>query len=190
MKGSLTMTLPLPPGRVYGGRVLSRGTSGHRRERTRHDDNCPRRGAAHWRREGRDRGQDPPYRPLVVPAGDPGRGADALGRLRDVPGVHAGPLLDRPVPLPDAVLLAVRLERVHAGGGGVRAVPAGVADPAVRGDDAAVPAAVPPDLLLLPQGVLPGVLDVAAGLRRRRAALVVQRRDPLPADRPERAPLL
>ena len=40
----------------------------------------------------------------------------------------------------------------------------------VRGADAAVPAAVPADLLLLPQGLLPGVLAVAAGLRGGRAA--------------------
>ena len=47
---------------------------------------------------------------------------------------------------------------------------------------AAVPAAVPADLLLLPQGLLPVVLAVAAGLRGGRAAREVHRRDPVPAD--------
>ena len=53
-----------------------------------------------------------------------------------------------------------------------------------------LPAGLPDDLLLLPQGLLPGVLALAAGLRRRRAAREVHRRDPLPADPPERPPLL
>ena len=56
--------------------------------------------------------------------------------------------------------------------------------------DPAVPAAVPADLLLLPQGLLPGVLAVAAGLRGRRAAQELLGRDQVPADRPEPAPVL
>ena len=69
------------------------------------------------------------------------------------------------VPLPDAVLLAVRSngcvpEAAHFG----RFLPDCVVHP-VRGAEPAVPAAVPADLLLLPQGLLPRVLAVAAGLR-------------------------
>ena len=45
----------------------------------------------------------------------------------------------------------------------------------VRHPDAAVPAAVPADLLLLPQGLLPRLLAVAAGLRGGRAARDVHR---------------
>ena len=45
-----------------------------------------------------------------------------------------------------------------------------------------LPAGLPADLLLLPQGLLPVVLAVAAGLRRRRAAPALHRRDPAPAD--------
>jgi len=44
-------------------------------------------------------------------------------------------------------------------------------------------ARLPDDLLLLPQGLLPGLLDVAAGLRRGRAAREVHGRDAIPADR-------
>ena len=62
-------------------------------------------------------------------------------------------------------------------------VPFGAARPAV-------PARLPADLLLLPQGLLPGVLALAAGLRGRRAAREVHRRDPVPADPAERPPLL
>ena len=56
--------------------------------------------------------------------------------------------------------------------------------------DAAVPAALPADLLLLPQGLLPLVLAVAAGLRRARGAPRVLGRDPVPPHRPEPPPLL
>ena len=45
---------------------------------------------------------------------------------------------------------------------------AGRSSPALLDPD--LPAGLPADLLLLPQGLLPGVLAVAAGLRRRRAA--------------------
>ncbi len=53
-----------------------------------------------------------------------------------------------------------------------------------------LPAGLPDELLLLPQGLLPGLLALTAGLRRRRAARQVHRRDALPADRPEHPPLL
>ena len=46
------------------------------------------------------------------------------------------------------------------------------------------------DLLLLPQGLLPVVVAVPAGLRGPRAAPPLHRRDPVPAARPERAPVL
>ena len=53
-----------------------------------------------------------------------------------------------------------------------------------------LPARLPADLLLLPQGLLPRVLAVAAGLRGRRAARQVLRRDPVPADPAEHPPLV
>ena len=69
---------------------------------------------------------------------------------------------------------------LHPGGRRVRHVPARRVVAAVRGADAAVPAAVPADLLLLPQGVLPR----RSGCRRRRARspsrTEVHRRDALP----------
>ena len=68
-----------------------------------------------------------------------------------------------------------------------RGLPA--ADP-VRDPHAAVPAGLPADLLLLPQGLLPVVLAVPAGLRGRRAARAVHRRDPVPADPAEHPPVL
>ena len=51
------------------------------------------------------------------------------------PGVHAEVVLGRRLPLPDAVLLALRLDRLRAGGRALRPLPAGLADPAVRGAD-------------------------------------------------------
>src|SRR5690606_5496517 len=48
----------------------------------------------------------------------------------------------------------------------------------------------PAHLLLLPQGLLPVVLAVAAGLRGERAAPQVHRRDPPPADPAEHPPVL
>src|SRR3954447_18439314 len=114
---------------------------------------------------------------MVVPAGDPGAGPDRLGGVRDLPCVPAVRLLRREVQLPDAVLLAVRLTGMCAGVGAFRTVPARRpvrrrlrrdAVGAVRRAHAAVPAALPVDLLLLPQGLLPGVLDVSPGLCGRR----------------------
>ncbi len=100
-------------------------------------------------------------------------------------------LLRRGVPLPVAVLLALRHGVVRPGRARLRHLVRRV--PAVRPvrvARAAVPARLPAHLLLLPQGVLPVVLAVAAGLRRRRAAREVHRRDPVPADPAELAPLL
>ena len=53
-----------------------------------------------------------------------------------------------------------------------------------------LPARLPPHLLLLPQGLLPVLLVVAARLRGGRRPPQLQRRDPVPADPPERPPLL
>ena len=60
----------------------------------------------------------------------------------------------------------------------------------LRGGVAAVPAAVPADLLLLPRGLLPVGVAVADRVRGRRAACEVHRRDPPSADHPEHAPVL
>src|SRR5436309_12368980 len=51
--------------------------------------------------------------------------------------------------------------------------------------DPAVPAALPPHLLLLPQGLLPGVLALSPRLRSCRGPSELHGRDPLPADPPE-----
>ena len=53
-----------------------------------------------------------------------------------------------------------------------------------------LPARLPADLLLLPQGLLPVLLAEPAGLRRRRAAQAVHRRDPAAADPQQHPPLL
>src|SRR5215212_6931445 len=53
-----------------------------------------------------------------------------------------------------------------------------------------LPARLPADLLLLPQGVLPVVLDESARLRRRRAAHVLLGRDQAAADPQQHPPLL
>ncbi len=53
-----------------------------------------------------------------------------------------------------------------------------------------LPARLPADLLLLPQGLLPRLLGVPARLRGGRAAPHVHRRDPLPAGPAERPPVL
>src|SRR3954451_12277784 len=58
-----------------------------------------------------------------------------------------------------------------------------------RADRADLPARLPDELLLLPQGVLPGLLDEPAGLRGRGAARVVLGRDPAAPD-PQQPPSL
>src|SRR5690606_8933870 len=95
------------------------------------------------------------------------------------------------VPLPHAVLLTLPERFVRAGVEPLRHPVPGTADvdPAgIRG--AAVPARLPPDLLLLPQGLLPLGLVLPARLRGGRAARALHRRDQAAADRAERAPLL
>src|SRR5689334_25432466 len=114
----------------------------------------------------------------------------ALGPLRHRAGLHAAVVLRPAVQLPDAVLLAVRLDRLRRAGRALRPLPPGLADPALREPDAPVPAAVPADLLLLPQGLLPVVLALAAGLRRRGAAPSVPGGVARPAAGPEPAPPL
>ena len=107
-------------------------------------------------------------------------------RLRDRPGVHGPRLLRLAVPL--AVLLALP-RRLRRGRLGLRAAVRVV--PAVGGaDHPDLPAGLPDDLLLLPQGLLPGVLALAARVRGRGAAQGLLRRDPVPADPAERPPLL
>ncbi len=59
-----------------------------------------------------------------------------------------------------------------------------------RGGVAAVPAAVPADLLLLPRGLLPVGVAVADRLRSGRATREIHRRDATSADHPEHAPVL
>src|SRR5215472_82468 len=132
-----------------------------------------------------------PQGQVVADAADcRGRSHD-LGAVRHGPGVH-GPLVFRaPVPLPDAVLLAVRQRRMRAGLEHPGPVdPGRAADHPVRVRVAGVRARLPADLLLLPRGVLPGVLARADRVRGARAAREVQRRDQVPADRAEPAPLL
>src|SRR6266702_2400602 len=132
-----------------------------------------------------------PQGQLVADAADCRGRPDGLGALRHDPRVH-GPLVFRaPVPLPDAVLLAVRQRRMRAG-----LEHAGPVDPGraaghpVRVRVAGVRARLPADVLLLPAGVLPGVLARAVRVRGARAARHVLRRDQVPADRAEPAPLL
>ena len=114
-----------------------------------------------------------------------------LGALRHGPGFHRPLVFRAPVPLPDAVLLAVRQRRMRAGLEHAGPVdPGGAAGHPVRVRVAGVRARLPADVLLLPGGVLPGVLARAVRVRGARAARHVLRRDQVPADRAERAPLL
>ena len=114
------------------------------------------------------------------------RGVQRLRRLRDLAGLLGGVLLRLAVPL--AVLLAVprRLRR-----GCLRLRPAVRVVPVLGGaDHPDLPARVPDDLLLLPQGLLPRVLAEPARLRRGRAARRLLRRDPAAADPQQRPPLV
>ena len=110
----------------------------------------------------------------------------SLHRLRDDPGLPGLALLRGAVPL--AVLLAVP-RRLRRGRLGLR--PAVRVVPAVGGaDHPDLPARLPADLLLLPQGLLPVLLAEPAGVRGRRAAHDLQRRDPAAADPEQHPPLL
>ncbi|CAA9414991.1 MAG: putative succinate dehydrogenase [membrane anchor subunit] (succinic dehydrogenase), partial [uncultured Nocardioides sp.] len=136
--------------------------------------------------EGPDTAEDAAPGPLV--AGAPGdvRGVRGLRRLRLGARVHGPRLLRLAVPL--AVLLAVpgRLR-----GGCLRLRPAVPGVPVLGGPARpGVPAGLPDDLLLLPQGLLPRLLVLPARVRRRRAAQDLLRRDPLPTPAAERPPLV
>ena len=153
-----------------------------------------RHGATHGRRRTRPgdhrRGHAAPG-PLVAPAAGHGRRARRVVALRHGAGGLAALLLGRRLPLPHAVRVALPVHLLRAGleplRHAVRRLPAAGA---LRHPHAAVPAAVPADLLLLPQGLLPVVLAVTAGLRGRRAARALHRRDAVPAGPAERPPLL
>ena len=111
---------------------------------------------------GADQGADAPHGPLVEPRARRRDPADHLGGLRDRPRVHRALVLRAPVPLPDAVLLAVRQRRMRARVGGPRPLdPGHPADHPLRVRLAAVRARLPADLLLLPGRLLPGVLALA-----------------------------
>ena len=118
-------------------------------------------------RPGPHRRAHPARGPLVAPALRHVRLLQRLAALRPGPGQPAEGLLRRRLRLPHAVLLALPVDRRACRGRRHFGTPFGewpAAHP-VRRADAAVPAALPADLLLLPQGLLPLVLDVAAGLR-------------------------
>ena len=112
----------------------------------------------------------------------------ALRRLRDLAGLHGQQLLRRAVPL--AVLLALP-DGDCVEGSSDFGQPFGWWPLSAGADHPDLPAGLPDDLLLLPQGLLPGVLAVA-----RRPARSPSRtarytgETPLPADPAERAPLL
>src|SRR6516162_5509688 len=102
------------------------------------------------------------------------RAAHYLGAVRDRSGIHRALVLRTAVPLPDAVLLAVRQRRMRAGivlPGHVD--PRGAADHPVRVRHAAVHPRVPADLLLLPRRLLPVVLAGTDGVRGARTACQV-----------------
>src|SRR6478609_8035893 len=123
---------------------------------------------------------------VARPSGDV-RGLRRVHRLLHVAGLLRRELLLGAVPL--AVLLAVPEQRVRPGLLGLR--PAVRRVPALAGAaDPDLPARLPADLLLLPQGLLPVILALAPGLCGRRAARQVHRRDPVPAARAERPPLV
>ena len=134
-----------------------------------------------------DRGRDAAQGRVVGAARHGGGRAAVVHHLLDVGGVPERALLRRAVPL--AVLLAVHLEVVRAPDVRLRAaghhVPdhrravAGVPDPLGAGP-------LPPDLLLLPQGVLPLVLAGACRVRGRDVKSGYSGETKLPADPPER----
>src|SRR5262249_15169138 len=115
------------------------------------------------------------------------RGLRDLGRLQppDRGGDDPPPLLRPPPPV--APLLALLPQGLPTAGGPGAAQPP---PPALaRAPPTHPPPRAPGHLLLLPQGLLPVVLAVAAGLRGCRAAREVLRRDALPAHRPEHPPI-
>ncbi|CAA9357769.1 MAG: putative succinate dehydrogenase [membrane anchor subunit] (succinic dehydrogenase), partial [uncultured Frankineae bacterium] len=141
--------------------------------------------AGHGRACGRRR-PHAAHRPLVAPAVDHGHGAGGVHRLLDPAGLRERQLLRGALHL--AVLLALPDRRLPG-----RHVPRAVLRTVVPQPGAVHPhraAGLPPDLLLLPQGLLPVVLALPAGVRGRRAAPDLHGGDPVPARLPERAPVL
>src|SRR5262249_26848976 len=141
--------------------------------------------------EGADLRADAPQGPMVAQADYHRDTARYLGAVRDRSGIHRALVLRTAVPLPDAVLLAMCQRRMRAGivlPGHVD--PRGATDHPVRVRHAAVHPRLPAELLLLPRRLLPGVLAGADGVRGARAARTVYRREQVPADRAEPAPVL
>src|SRR5919108_3136554 len=118
-----------------------------------------------------DRRAAPAARRVVGAAGDDGDRARQLRRVFHVGGIPECVLLGAAVPV--AVLLAVPVGEVPA-----RDVRLGIARDLAADHRRAVtrvldplgPRPLPSDLLLLPQGLLPFVLAVAAGVRAARCA--------------------
>src|SRR5215469_15078452 len=142
------------------------------------------RGAS--QRQGANRGTDPAQGSMVAAArhqwGRPRRGGD-LPHL-GLAGQHE--LLLEALHIP--AVLAVPGDHVHERGRTLLDPVADLADPSDHhhlGADG-----VSADLLLLPEGLLPGLLASAGRLRRARTAREVHRRDQIPADPAERAPVL
>src|SRR6266705_203510 len=142
-------------------------------------------GVADRRGAGTGRGAHPAQGCLVDPTAGHGGGAGRLRRLRHLGRLHRPRLLRRPLPVPVLLALPDRQLRARDLAAHRRLVEA-VAGPARP----AVPARLPADLLLLPQGLLPLVLVGAAGVRGAGRPRALHRRDPLPAHPPERPPLL
>ena len=137
---------------------------------------------------GPDRGQDPAGRPVVAVSTGHLRRVLGVRGLRDLAGLPGRQLLRRAVPL--AVLLALPDRRLCDGRRRGLRDAVRLVEPLPGADHPDLPARLPDELLLLPQGLLPGVLAVAARVCRRRAAPEVHGRDPVPADPAEHPPLL
>src|SRR3954469_2146905 len=167
--GVVVITSYPTPDQVYPFRTCP-GVSVNTRcqENVRHvfGDGCPPAGG--------HRGAHAAPGPLVAAAADHRGRFRRIRGLRDLGGLqpsdrrrHGSPDLLR-APLPVAALLALLREGLPAAGRlGTAGGPAVDLAGALHPD---LPASVPDDPLLLPQGLLPVVLAVAAGLRRRRAA--------------------
>src|SRR3954452_17185265 len=131
-------------------------------------------------------GPDTAHRPLVAPAAADGSRAGRVHHLLDVPRLPERALLRRALHL--TVLLALPHDGLRGGH-----VPEAVHRPGLDLPGALhpdLPARFPADLLLLPQGLLPVVLALAARVRGRGAARAVHRRDAVSAGLPERAQVL
>ena len=140
-----------------------------------HDDHLApsSRGRGPRRRSGSSRGRCPHAadRPLVAAAAAHGGCARGLHRLLDAARVRERELLRGAVHL--AVLLALHHHALRGQPLPAAVLGSGLDQP--RAVHPRGPAGLPAHLLLLPQGLLPLVLAVAAGVRRRRAAPDVQR---------------